>query len=115
MYIGSKEFRIPERVSRGLVVAVAAAVISALSAGYFAFKASSAESARAVSDEKLAHANAELDKSTKALAAADSAAKSKIDKAKEEADRELSALREQVAAFAKQAAACEVLRKKIGR
>lgn len=115
MYIGSKEFRIPQRVSRGLILAVAVAVVAALSAGYFAYKASAAETARATAADKLTQTTAELDKKTKALAAMEKSTKETIDKAKEKSDAELAALRDQVAAFAKQAAACEVLRKKIGR
>lgn len=115
MYIGSKEFKIPQRASRGVILAVAVAIVAALSAGYFAVKASAAESARSSAAEKLTQATADLDKKTKALAAMDKATKERLDNAKEESDRELAVLRDQVAAFAKQAAACEVLRKKIGR
>lgn len=115
MKFNVNEFRIKQPVSRVLLVSIAVCVAAIVAAAYFAIAANTAVANSRALQTKLATAEGALSAKTKALTESERIGKEEIKTIQNKATTDIDALNEKVAAFAKQAAACEVLRNKIRR
>ena len=115
MKFNANEFRIKQPASRALLVAIVVCVAAIVAAAYFGFSASAAATNSKALEKKLATAEGALSAKTKELTDSERIGKEAVKKIQDKATADIDALNEKVAAFAKQAAACEVLRNKIRR
>jgi hypothetical protein len=110
-----KEFKIKQPISRGVVVVAVVFAASLAGAVYFYFEANAARKHVGTLEKRLADTENALSKKTQALVDSERAAKERILVIQTKSEADVDALKEKIGAFAKQAAACEIIRKKIGR
>jgi uncharacterized protein YlxW (UPF0749 family) len=115
MIFNSNEFKIKQPISKGLLAAIVSCAVSLCGLGYFAIAAGTAEDKSAELQKRLTNAEESLKLKVEELASTEKALNEKIDQVKADSSSEITALDDKLAAFAKQAAACEKLRTRIGR
>lgn len=115
MIFNPKEFKIKQPVPRALLAALVVCAASLTGIVYLSIATATAQDKASELQKKLTTAEASLKSKVEELASREKSWSEKMERSQADSSAESDNLNRKIAAFAKQAAACEILRARIGR